>query len=180
VIVAAAVSSVERDYHWRLYRKKPIFRCMTTVMGKGPLMSDFPYRWELAATILGECPPPAFAPLIEQADLVFFVGTRPRRRNRFLEIVPANAGIFILDIDSAEIGRLRGLRLGGRCEADLIGPDGMPAWPPSTLAEMVQGHRRGARSPRGGDSPRSLIPKRAHPAGTPMADCSRCLRPTRW
>jgi acetolactate synthase-1/2/3 large subunit len=95
---------------------------MTTVMGKGAVDERHPLSLGVGGYNLGRMSPGRhLRPLIEQSDLIFFVGTRTAQNGTdSWSLFPPSARYIHLDIDPAEIGRnYEGLRLVGDAKLTL-------------------------------------------------------------
>jgi len=115
-------------------QKEAYLPVMTTVMGKGAVDERLSLSLGVGGYNLGRMSPGRhLRPLIEQADLVFFVGTRTAQNGTdSWTLFPANARYIHLDIDSAEIGRnYEALRLVGDAKLTL-----------SALTECLRGRRK--------------------------------------
>jgi acetolactate synthase-1/2/3 large subunit len=107
---------------------------MTTVMGKGTVDEFHPLSLGVGGYNLGRLSPGRYLrPLVEQADLVFFVGTRTAQNGTdSWTLFPPTARYIHLDIDNAEIGRnYEALRLVGDAKLTL-----------AALAERLRGRRK--------------------------------------
>ncbi len=106
----------------------------TTVMGKGTVSEEHPLSLGVGGNVLGRLSPGRYLrPMIEQADLVFLVGTRTAQNSTDSWTLFSPQARFIhLDIDPAEIGRnYEGLRLVGDAKLTL-----------AALAQRLRGRRR--------------------------------------
>ncbi|MBZ5527269.1 MAG: acetolactate synthase catalytic subunit [Acidobacteriia bacterium] len=95
---------------------------MTTVMGKGAVDERHPLSLGVGGYNLGRMSPGRhLRPLIEQSDLIFFVGTRTAQNGTdSWSLFPPSARYVHLDIDPVEIGRnYEGLRLVGDAKLTL-------------------------------------------------------------
>jgi acetolactate synthase-1/2/3 large subunit len=107
---------------------------MTTVMGKGAVDERLPLSLGVGGYNLGRMSPGRYLrPLIEEADLVFFVGTRTAQNGTdSWRLFPANARYIHLDIDNVEVGRnYEAMRLVGDAKLTL-----------SALTECLRGRRK--------------------------------------
>lgn len=95
---------------------------MTTVMGKGAVDENHPLSLGVAGYNLGRLSPARhLRPIIEEADVVFLIGTRTNQNGTdSWALYPDGARYIHLDIDSAEIGRnYEALRLTGDAKLTL-------------------------------------------------------------
>lgn len=95
---------------------------MTTVMGKGAVSEFHPLSLGVGGNVLGRLSPGRhLRPLVESADVVFFVGTRTAQNGTdSWTLFPPGARYIHLDIDPSEIGRnYEALRLVGDAKLTL-------------------------------------------------------------
>jgi len=107
---------------------------MTTVMGKGAVDERLPLSMGVGGYNLGRLSPGRYLrPLIEQSDLIFFVGTRTAQNGTdSWSLFPSSAQYIHLDLDSTEVGRnYEAFRLVGDAKLTL-----------AVLTERMRGRRK--------------------------------------